>query len=335
MRLRVVELYCGIGGCSAALAPALAARVAEVVLAVDLNPNAVVVYRHNFPRHPCRAAAVESISAEELAALDADLWWLSPPCQPFTRRGKGRDVDDPRAATFLAMINRLAALRPPWVALENVPGFVGSRVHRRLLDTLEGAGYGPPIERILCPSAFGLPNRRERYYLVASRHELAPIDEPSGSTTAPRFRLSNFLDSETTSGADPALRVEPALLRRYEGALDLVRRDDPVARTACFTSAYGRSPVRSGSYLVLGEDSESAVRRFSPAEILRLLGFPADFRLPEELEPRRGWPLVGNSLSLPPVRAMLSAVPGLAESLVGHPVAPGAPVAPVVSELRA
>ena len=37
--------------------------------------------------------------AEELAAFGADLWWLSPPCQPYSVRGRGRDLDDPRART--------------------------------------------------------------------------------------------------------------------------------------------------------------------------------------------------------------------------------------------
>jgi hypothetical protein len=91
--------------------------------------------------------------------------------------------------------------------------------------------------------------------------------------------------------------------------------------TACFTSAYGRSPVRSGSYLALAPRAECTgddpppLRRFSPAEVLRLLGFPAAFRLPPELPRDAAWHLAGNSLSLPAVRAVLAAVPPLAGRL--------------------
>ena len=310
MALRLVELYCGIGGCSAALASAARSKAVEVALAVDVNPNALAVYGRNFPSHPRRAAVVESLSAETLAALEADLWWMSPPCQPFTQRGKGRDADDPRAATFLTMIDRLAEVRPAWIALENVPGFEGSRVHGRLLAVLDRAGYHQIAERVLCPGDLGLPNRRRRYYLVASRRALAPV-EPLPVEPRP---LAEFLDSEVDGG----LRVDPELVRRYEHALHRVRADDPQALTSCFTSAYGRSPVRSGSYLAL---DDGGLRRLTPAEILRLLGFPRDFELPEDKSPERLWPLVGNSLSLPAVRTMLAAVPPLAGLLRGQAAA--------------
>ena len=78
--------------------------------------------------------------------------------------------------------------------------------------------------------------------------------------------------------------------------------------TCCFTSAYGRSHVRSGSYL----QQDTGVRRFSPTEILRLLGFPASYRLPPDLSLSKAWRLVGNSLAIAPVRAMLSTIPELA-----------------------
>jgi len=81
----------------------------------------------------------------------------------------------------------------------------------------------------------------------------------------------------------------------------------PGACAACFTSAYGRSVVRSGSYLA----TPTGLRRFSPQEILRLLDFPDTYRLPPGLPLRAAWPLVGNSLSVRAVRWVLSAMPGI------------------------
>lgn len=311
-RLRVLELYCGLGGCAAGLEPAVAAGAAEVVAAVDVNRLALDAYRHNFP-HPAVAATVESLDAARLRRWDADLWWLSPPCQPFTRRGLRRDDDDPRAATFLAVIDRVAEVRPRYLALENVPGFRGSRVHGRLLRTLERAGYGAVREGILCPTELGVPNRRRRFYLVAARGELRDGGIPGGDAdspapeTPPATPLADHLDREPS----PELAVDPELARRYRGALHVVRADDPAAVTTCFTSAYGRSPVRSGSYL----DTGDGLRRFAPAEILRLLGFPRRYALPAGLRLENGWRLAGNSLSVAAVRAVLAAVPELAPSL--------------------
>lgn len=295
----VLELFCGIGGVAAALGPA-----ARVVGAFDVNRLALTVYRRNFPGHPVVACTLESLPAAELAGCSAHLWWLSPPCQPFTRRGLGRDDEDPRSRGLLALVARIGELRPPYVALENVPGFAGSRCHRRLLEVLETGGY-EVRESLLCPSELGLPNRRRRFYLLASRQGLAP----GPAETRRRAPLATFLDPDP----DPDLSVDPELLRRYEGALDLVCPDDPEAVTACFTSAYGRSPVRSGSYLV----TPRGARRFSPGEILRLLGFPPSFTLPPDLRRENAWRLVGNSLSLPPVRALLAGVPELAQTLSG------------------
>lgn len=297
---RILELYCGIGGVSAALGD-----TGQVVGAFDINTRALEVYRLNFP-HPTRARNLESVAGEELGKLDAELWWLSAPCQPFTRRGRRRDADDPRAWTFLHMIRRIGEVRPPWVAVENVPGFVGSRVHDTLLEALARAGY-TVAEQHLCPSDLGLPNRRRRYYLVASRRGEPPLPPPPADPL-PRRPLADFLDPRP----EPGLDVDPDFAQRYARALDVVDADDRQAVTSCFTSGYGRSRVRSGSYLRYRQpDGEPRLRRFSPREILRLLGFPESYRLPPSLDRNLGWRLAGNSVSLPPVRRVLARVPGL------------------------
>ena len=292
--LRVLELYCGIGGCAAALGSR-----AEVVAAVDIHEGALSVYRHNFA-HPTVTATLDSLPTHRLLDWAADLWWLSPPCQPFTRRGLGRDDADPRTASLLSLISILPTAPPAFLALENVPGFQESRTHGLLLHKLTTLGY-EVREEILCPSSLGVPNRRERYYLVAGREGLATIASPRAAERRP---LVDFLDTSPTE----ELAVEPDLVERYRHALDIVDPRDTRAVAACFTSAYGRSPVRSGSYL---QTSEGNLRRFSPAEILRLLGFPDGYWIPADLSLHQAWRLAGNSLSVPAVRQVLSVIPGL------------------------
>lgn len=288
---RVLELYCGIGGCAAALGDS-----AVVVAAVDINRRALDVYRHNFP-HPVMARALESLRAAELERWAPDVWWLSPPCQPFTRRGSRRDDTDPRSRSLLRLMRLVERLPPPLLALENVPGFAGSRTHRRLRAVLDGLGY-EVRELLLCPSKLGLPNRRRRFYLVAGRDGLPA---PAAPAPVAGRTLASCLDRRPAA----ALWVEPALIERYRHALDVVDSSDPAAVTACFTAAYGRSPVRSGSYLA----TPLGPRRFSPAEILRLLGFPESYRLPPDLPLSAAWRLAGNSLSVDVVRRILSLLP--------------------------
>lgn len=293
--LRLVELYCGIGGAAAALAAAGIPFAG--VGAFDISAPAIAVYRRNFPGHPVEVRLVDGLPSARLAALEADLFWLSPPCQPFTRRGPQRHLDDPRAATFLAALKHVAACRPPYLALENVVGFETSAARDRLLAVLEAAGYGAVQERLLCPSELGWPNRRPRYYLLAGRGPLLPPSAPRRQRS-----LAELLDRP----AEPGLELEPALAERYAAALDRVDPAAPAAVASCFTAAYGKSLVRSGSYLRL---PEGGLRRFSPAEVLRLLGFPAGFVLPPEIPRAVAWRLAGNSLSLPAVQAVLASLP--------------------------
>ncbi|MEM6792347.1 MAG: DNA cytosine methyltransferase [Acidobacteriota bacterium] len=292
---RILEFYCGIGGLAATGA-------GRVVRAFDINAKALEVYRHNFARHRSVCRLIEGLSAERLQALDCDLWWASPPCQPYTRRGLRRDLDDPRAETFKGLVRLMERVRPRFFALENVAGFKGSAAHALLLRALERSGYRSVIERLLCPSQLGLPNRRPRFYLVAGLGALQPLAEDSRRRPARPLRF--FLDRDLAAAE---WLLEPATARRYRGALHVIspeEADTAEAVTSCFTSAYGRSPVRSGSYLL----TEEGPRYFTPREILRLLGFPPTFALPPEINRRSAWRLVGNSLSISPVRRMLSAV---------------------------
>lgn len=316
-QLRVLELFAGLGGVAAALGQLVAAGRVAITTAVDIHDGALAVYAHNFP-HPTRTALIDFLETEWLERQEAHLWWLSPPCQPYTRRGLGRDAADPRARSLLHLLPRIEALRPPWIALENVPGFATSEVHRRLRETLELSGY-QVLEQELCNTDFGLPNRRRRFYLLAGLE--APSTAPERPAPVhgaePSPPLAGFLDPTP----EPGLEVDPEVLRRYRHAVDVVEQDDPAAVTATFTAAYGRSPVRSGSYLA----TTDGVRHFSPTEILRLLGFPASYRLPPDLPRPHAWRLAGNSLALAPVRAVLARIPALAGLSGLQPSAPASP----------
>lgn len=307
-RLRVLELFCGIGGCAAALGDR-----AQIVAAVDINQVALSVYRRNFPSPPVHVRTIESLPAGWYRNQAADLWWLSPPCQPYTSRGRRLDLRDDRTQALLAVIERIAELRPAYVGLENVEGFHGSQSHQRLRVMLDACGYRVH-EQVLCPTQLDIPNRRPRFYLVAAENGILHNrnDRSRSEISGPkagRFAVRQILDLEPAE----SLWMPEDFRERYRGAVHVVDAEDPLSETHCFTSSYGGSVVRSGSYLA----TPHGVRRFSPAEILRLLGFPADFRLPDSLTMRKAWQLVGNSLSVAAVRYMLAAIPELSEPGAG------------------
>ena len=290
--MRVLELFCGIGGAASAL-PAHA----QVVGAVDHDRDALHTYAANW-HHRLVVKNLARVPPAWYAAFGADLWWMSPPCQPHGIRGEQRDLEDPRSEAFVGVIAAIREVRPKFIGLENVPWFEGSAAYALLRQTLDALGYDVR-EQVLCPTMLGVPNERRRFYLVAG-DGLASWSEPRANTVPLRQWL--------LSDASPELDVPPELLEKFGAAFHVVDADDPRAVTACFTAAYGKSPVYCGSYLRDGR----RLRRFDPLEIARLHGFGMDFRFGDGLPLRRRWIQVGHSLSVPAVREVLSILPGLA-----------------------
>jgi len=289
MSLAALEFFAGLGGWRCALG----AR-GRIVASWDVDEAARAIYAARYGDAPS-ARDLATIPVEEIARHGADTWLLSPPCQPFARMGRRHGLADPRSRAFLRLMAVFEAAPPRHLVLENVEGFLGSDAHELLAGRLRRHGLAW-VEHRLCPTRFGIPNRRPRAYVVASRAPLAAATPPQVEPE----RLARFLDAT----ADPALDLDPALLARHLPGLDLVSPGD--RRSACFIGGYGQRLVGSGSFL----RTERGVRRFSPAEIARLLGLPADFDFPPGLSLERRYRLLGNSLSIPVARWLLGLLAG-------------------------
>lgn len=328
--MRILELFSGIGGMHCA-----AKRVygeAEIALHADINPNANTCYTLNFPEVPMSTVAIDQWSVADFDRVRADMLLLSPPCQPYTRMGRQRDEDDPRAAALLRICSILADTQrlPSRILLENVKGFERSESCRRVRTTLLQRGYHIR-QFILSPLQFGIPNERVRYYLVASLQPLRDSLEPhavycaipgswDGERTMYPMGLpvpAGWTALQEDSVPPAAICVTPiaafldenvsesyrvpckTLEQQYASCLDIV--DPSSTRSACFTKSYGRYLKGTGSVLRDG----GHVRYFSPTEIARLLGFPDSFTFPHHLSFRQKAALLGNSLHVDVVAALL------------------------------
>ncbi|WP_186775387.1 DNA cytosine methyltransferase [Rubripirellula tenax] len=298
--MALIELFCGIGGAAEA-ARQLARADLVSARAIDIDRDCGVVYQHNFGL-AVDHQTIESIDWGSLVEIGDDAWWMSPPCQPYCRRGRGDHENDRRCDALLSLIawldNQPTTL-PRAMVLENVPQFASSSHRDRLCCSLERNGFRTS-EVVLCPTQFGIPNRRRRYYLIASRTHEATVAAPHD--TSLRFSVADVLDSPPPTQSPLWLAIEVA--SKYAGALDIVDADDPLAMTACFASGYGKSIIRSGSYL----RHDGRLRRFSPDEVARLLGYSAEFSFPLEIADRKRWKMLGNGLSIPVAKAVLDAV---------------------------
>ena len=275
----------------------------------EIHDGANRTYTHNFappphgiapadcsPYHAPITQDIRSLTATQLDATGAWLWLLSPPCQPYTRLGERKDVDDPRAAAMLHLIQLLPELqRPPThLLLENVVGFEQSETRRRLVDALRSVGFAMR-EFHLSPTDLGQPNQRSRYFLLAQRGagwgdasdlvlrcQLPSGDDGAGTGAAQAagpscLPLSGFLDADGEAAEGAGAVGED--MAKYSHLLDVVRPSD--RRCRCFTKNYTRCATGAGSVLSADEGSEPSdagpsvrgLRWFSVGEISRLHGF--------------------------------------------------------------
>lgn len=290
-RLIALDFFCGMGGLSAAAAPRL-----EVAGAFDQSPHAKAAYLENLV-HPFHSLNLHGLTCERIRRFKASVWLASPPCQPYSRKGLGRDLDDPRAETVRWLARRVEECPPRGLLVENVPEFAESRARELLVSSLRAQGFGI-TEVLVCPSELGIPNRRRRYYLLAAQR--APR-VPEWSNLAVTRELADYLvpDPEEETWLD---REE--LSDRWE-ALDRVQVGVPGQVSACFGSGYSRAALHSGSYLVM---EDGRVRLFSPREILRLLHFPEGFRFPRDMELSTCYRLAGGSVNVLVVSQLLDAL---------------------------
>lgn len=241
---------------------------------MDINIQANEVYACSHQgRHRVVARNLMSLTAAELDDMKLDLMTMSPPCQPFTRLGLRKDLDDARCSSFEHLMSILPQLKspPPALMLENVKGFEGSKAFQLAVATLQEVGYAW-CHFLLSPNQFGVPNSRPRYYLVAHRPGLVAFDQIHRSEPADPFKDIPVLD-EGRWTLKPIISL--GLPRTIEGYLDKVVDDSchltdnmfsrsqfkvydlvqPSSTTSnCFTRSYGHRMKSSGSILYPVED---------------------------------------------------------------------------------
>lgn len=96
--------------------------------ALDVNTVANAVYAHNYGSSVVKTRNIQSLSEKEIEKLNANMLLMSPPCQPHTRQGLQRDMEDKRSSALshiCTLIPRCDSLQ--YVLMENVKGFEGSQ----------------------------------------------------------------------------------------------------------------------------------------------------------------------------------------------------------------
>lgn len=176
-----VDLFAGIGG----FAAALEGMGGRCVYSVEIDPKAAAVYERNWGHSPL-GDITEDANDEVVNVPPHDVLAAGFPCQPFSKSGAQRGMDEARGTLFWNIARIIERRRPSVVLLENVRNIAGPR-HRHewevIIATLRELGYRVADEpavfspHLLPLELGGRPHNRERVFITATYDPGAVGDE--------------------------------------------------------------------------------------------------------------------------------------------------------------
>ncbi|CAG8813104.1 4524_t:CDS:2, partial [Cetraspora pellucida] len=266
--------------------------IGEVVGAFDINATANIIYRYNFEKN-CSSSIIhqrniESLSLDYYDSFKANIWLMSPPCQPYTRTGLLRGSEDIRSKSFIYLIDLLDKINnpPTYILIENVKGFEESETRDILIKQLNNCHYNYQ-EFFITPLQLGIPNSRLRYYMLAKKQQLE-FKNSDNSRILNHIPCSSydqdFVDIRKTNNSnlieekitDFKLNIVPIekylkidddvrysipnkILLKYgklfDMILDIVKPSS--TRSCCFTKGYYHYVEGTGSILQLNEELDA------------------------------------------------------------------------------
>ena len=273
-----------------------------------LITDAQTAYAANFGERPF--GDITKIHAD--AVPDHDILFGGFPCQAFSICGARRGFEDIRGTLFFDIARILDAKRPAAFVLENVKqlathdnGVTMQVIH----ETLCGLGYHAQ-HKVLNALHFGLPQKRERTFIVGFR-EPTDFHWPAGNL--PMRPLEEILlpDSEASEYYFASEKIRRSRREKFSGALPNCRtiwHENKGGHISAYSYSCALRAGASYNYLLI-----DGIRRATEREMLRLQGFPDDYKIACHYGATRKQ--CGNSVAVPCVAAVISAALDALETL--------------------
>jgi DNA (cytosine-5)-methyltransferase 1 len=198
MRPIGVDLFAGAGGMSLGFEQA----GFDIVAAVEIDPIHAAAHEFNFPHCAILPRSVEHLSgatirdAANIGRRNVDIVCGGAPCQGFSLIGY-RALDDPRNSLAREFVRIVGELGASYFVFENVKGLTLGR-HRaflvELIEAFDAIGYHVRLPwRVLDAAEFGVPQHRERLFLLGARKELPLPEYPAALCRAADDKLNTSL----------------------------------------------------------------------------------------------------------------------------------------------
>lgn len=232
-----------------AFGPAWEAMGYECAFHAEIAAHPAAVLRYHYPTIP-NYGDFTTIEASDATRID--VLCGGTPCQDFSVAGLRKGLAGKRGSLTLEFAGLAERLRPRWLVWENVPGVLsadGGRAFGQFLSLLAELGYYATY-RVLDAQHFGVPQRRRRVFLVGYLGDWRPA--------AAVLLESESLRRHPAPSRNAWQNIAPTLTRRAGDSND---RDASTLVS------------QQGAGLLQG----SAVRRLTPLECERLMGYPANW----------------------------------------------------------
>ncbi len=318
---KFIDLFAGIGGIRLGFEQAF--KNSETVFVSEWDEYAQKTYKANFESPEEIAGDITKINEKEIPTFDICLAGF--PCQAFSMAGQRKGFDDNykgscRSTLFLDVARICEEHKPKVIFCENVKGLTihdKGRTFKIIKSTFENLGYNV-FSQILNSRDFGVPQNRERIYIVCFRKDLEIEEFNFPKSTDSTKAIRDILEENPVSAKYYLSTTYIETLKRHRARHEAlghgfgyeIRDLDSVAG-AIVCGGMGRernlivdkrqknlTPVTH----IKGKVNTDGIRKMTPREWARLQGFPDSYKL--VLADTHLYKQFGNSVSVPVIAAI-------------------------------
>lgn len=325
-KYKSIDLFAGIGGIRMGFDKAFGDEI-ETVFASEWDPYAQQTYKANFDTPAEINGDITKIDEKDVP--DFDICLAGFPCQAFSIAGRKQGFDDDykgmsRGTLFFDVVRICDLHRPKVIFCENVKGLTihdKGRTFDVIINTLKNMGY-TPLYKVLNSKDYGVPQNRERIYIVAFRNDIDcsgfQFPHPTNSKTC----IADIMEKDPVSVkyylSDVYLETLRKHRARHEAAghgfgYEIKDLDGVSSALVCGGMGRERNLVIDDRLTdftpvthIKGEVNREGVRKMTPREWARLQGFPDDFKL--ILSDTHLYKQFGNSVTVPVIEAIAKEV---------------------------
>lgn len=317
-----IDLFAGIGGIRKGFDNAFGEDISTVFVS-EWDEFAQKTYRANYHDDFDIAGDITQIDEKDIPEFDICLAGF--PCQAFSLAGKRMGFNDDykgmcRGTLFQDVVRICEYHKPKVIFCENVKGLKihdRGRTYKVIKNAFEQIGY-TVYDQVLNSKDFGVPQNRERIYIVAFRNDIdsSRFSFPIGDN--PNTKIKDIMEKDPVSVKYYLSDVYLETLKRHKArheakghgfGYEIRDLDSQAGAIVCGGMGRERNLIVDDRLTdftpvthIKGEVNRQGIRKMTPREWARLQGFPDDYKL--ELADTHLYKQFGNSVTVNVIEAI-------------------------------